>query len=522
MTIQTTKMPLVLNSTFNFRLSFHDIIILVGVILLALILRLPSIDSQGLWHDELYTYANIVGFDIYLFPGSDLSTHEPIRPASYYTHRLGEDLFLTNLWRNIVHEGHPPLYLLLTKAWTSATALSPNMLRLFSIITSIITIPLIYLIGNRVGGKSVAIFSALFFATSPFHTFFSIEARNYSLYILLATVATIYALSLYDNINQTKHGWIGWIVSATCACLTHYFSVFYCLLLIVFFILPSVFRSEAKNKVKLISLSFTPLIIFSMWLPVWYLQISAHSSGHWTDGWAGLANSLEYSIYGFLELLAGPLLQTPGPEHIYLALLLIISIFVILTHAKQSKSYLPLQLIAILPVHVAIVILIDKILDHHTISVARYSSSLTIPLTLILAFGMSRLHKVGIVLALIYSIFMIHTSILTSRGERAPRQMLAEVASYINSNSSKNDIVIVTPSGPTLIGLALYLKPDTKITAIPAHDLSEWIKNEKLSPDKTIWSVQQRLGLTYESWKDPSTPIPLSLTRFAGVDLAKY
>lgn len=509
------------SSKYNFRLSLRDSIILFGVIILALVFRLLGIETQGLWHDEIYTISNLVGFDLYLFPGSDLSNYEPLRPASYYTNRLGEDLFWPNLWRNLVHEGHPPLYLLLTKAWTTLTGISPNMLRLFSAITSTLTIPLIYLIGNRIGGKSVAILAAIIFATSPFQVFFSIEARNYSLLILLATTATASAIALNDN-YLSKSSWTVWIASATAACLTHYFAVFYCFLLIILFVLPQIVKERPENKFRLLSLALSPLIIFSTWLPIWHLQVAAHASGHWTDGWVGFYTSLKNAAFGFLELLAGSSTGSLYPEHLFLTTLLITSIIVILWRSKYSTSYIPLLLFLILPAHILINLIVDKALDHHTTSVARYSSCLTIPLTLILAYGLSQLRRIGLILALIYSISMSHATILTSRGDRTPKQMLAEVAHYINLNSSEGDIVVVTPSGPSLVGIALYLKPDTLVTAMPADALNDWLQSNNTLPNQTIWSVQQRLGLTYESWKEPSTPDSKFLVRFVGTDLAKY
>jgi len=58
-----------------------DFAVIAIITLLALTLRLGGIDAQGLWHDELYTMGNLVGFDLYLFPGADLSASEPVRPA---------------------------------------------------------------------------------------------------------------------------------------------------------------------------------------------------------------------------------------------------------------------------------------------------------------------------------------------------------------------------------------------------------------------------------------------------------
>ena len=50
--------------------------------LLAATARIATLDAQGAWHDEWYTLSLLRGFDVYLFPGSDISVEEPPRPAA--------------------------------------------------------------------------------------------------------------------------------------------------------------------------------------------------------------------------------------------------------------------------------------------------------------------------------------------------------------------------------------------------------------------------------------------------------
>ena len=100
--------------------------------------------------------------------------------------------------------------------------------------------------------------------------------------------------------------------------------------------------------------------------------------------------------------------------------------------------------------------------------------------------------------------------------------MLFEVSSYINQNSTPGDLVIVTPSGPTMMGLAMYLRPETNLTAMPAKSLLDFVRRPGRPPGQRIWSVQQRLGIDIESWAEPTTPDAKSVVRFVGVGLAEY
>jgi len=228
------------------------------------------------------------------------------------------------------------------------------------------------------------------------------------------------------------------------------------------------------------------------------------------------------SLSVFLELLLGQSGGSIRPELAFLILLLAISSVITIRYPPTTLSPRLLFFFLALPSHVFIVFIIDTILDHHTISVARYSSCLAIPLTLILASAFVRLRSTGFVLALFLTLSTTYGSILTANGDRTPRQMILEVATYINQNSKLGDIVVVTPSGPTLVGLARHLKPGTLVTATPATSLAKLLAAGERRPGQTVWSVQQRLGLSIESWSDSTTPPPKSLTRFVGIDLATY
>jgi len=498
-----------------------DLLILLIISIVAFALRIRGIDTQGYWHDELYTLANLTGFDLYLFPGSDLHSTEAVLPAGELLGRLSEDKFISNFWRNIIHEGHPPLYLLLAKLWTTLTYLSLHSIRLFSVISSTLAVPIIYLIGLRLGGRIVAILASLFLAISPFQIFFSIEARSYGLLALFAATSTLSAVLLREKKSPNTIHWAFWIVSASAACLTHYYASIYCFLLLALYIFPGG-AIQGPDRVRRLLLALTPFLIFGAWLPVLYLQVNAHGSGHWTHGSLDFFSSIGSAATGLTELLGGQQVNLEKLEFLFLGLLILTSFIAVLTKKTSRTSRTWQCLLLIIPVHILTVYLLDLVLNHHTISVVRYSSSLAIPLALILSFALQRMKWVGLALTIVFSIYSIHTSLLVSSAQRGQKQMLLEVSSYINQHSSPGDLVIVTPSGPTLIGLAMYLRPETNLMAMPAETLVNFVLRPGRPPGQIIWSVQQRLGIGIESWAEPTTPGAKSVVRFVGVDLAEY
>jgi len=88
---------------------------------------------------------------------------------------------------------HPPLYYLLLHSWIARYGDTPYYVRLFSVLFSVGTIPIIYLIGKRISGVELGLAAAVFMALSPFHIRFAQETRMYTLLTFNAAVA-IYAL----------------------------------------------------------------------------------------------------------------------------------------------------------------------------------------------------------------------------------------------------------------------------------------------------------------------------------------
>ena len=88
-------------------------------------------------------------------------------------------------------DGFPPLYQLILRGWTALWGDEGG--RWLSVLFGVSTIPIVWLLGRRLGGVATGLWSAFLLATSPFHIWYSQEARSYVLYILLAA-ATMWLL----------------------------------------------------------------------------------------------------------------------------------------------------------------------------------------------------------------------------------------------------------------------------------------------------------------------------------------
>jgi len=83
---------------------------------------------------------------------------------------------------------HPPLFYAALHCWL-ALGESEAVLRLFSALCSILTIPLMYGLGAIIGGRPLGGVAALLLATAPLHVEFGQEVRMYALLTLATTLA---------------------------------------------------------------------------------------------------------------------------------------------------------------------------------------------------------------------------------------------------------------------------------------------------------------------------------------------
>lgn len=174
----------------------RSLLLLVGVVtIVGLFLRLPSVDDS-LYADELSTYFIVTG------------------------HSLGHVIYLL---RDHAADLNPPLSFVLM--WvTEKLSLSSAAIRLTSLLSGVVAIPLTCLLGLRTVGARAAVVGAALMALSPFLIFYSSEARPYALLMLLVLGSTLALLRALDT--RSVRWWAVYAVLACGALYTHYVAVF--------------------------------------------------------------------------------------------------------------------------------------------------------------------------------------------------------------------------------------------------------------------------------------------------------
>ena len=95
---------------------------------------------------------------------------------------------LGDLAEGLRHDGAPPLFYALLHGWMQIFGEGDLSVRFLPGVFGVAALPLAWLAGRRLGGRSVAWAAVLLLATSPFAVRYATEARMYSLLVLLVLV----------------------------------------------------------------------------------------------------------------------------------------------------------------------------------------------------------------------------------------------------------------------------------------------------------------------------------------------
>jgi hypothetical protein len=206
-----------------------EIAALAGLIILALALRLPSLDDS-LAGDELAT-----NFVVHGFGAGDV----------FWAVRHGK-------------EATPPLFFALT--WLTKGFDDAAGLRLISLLAGLASIPLTYAVGLKTVGRNAATVAAVLVTLSPFQIFYSTEARAYALmmfWCLLATLCLLLATS-----TRGPAWWVAFALSAAAAMYTHYTTIFVLAVLFGWALLAHRDRWRA-----LLAATAGAVLLFAPWFP---------------------------------------------------------------------------------------------------------------------------------------------------------------------------------------------------------------------------------------------------------------
>lgn len=139
------------------------------IIVLGLILRIISLD-QSLWLDEAI---NVLATQKFSFLG-------------VITEYAKADF-------------HPPLFFIILWIWTKLFGIGEQIVRIPSVIFGVMTIYIVFLLGQKLYTKTLGLISALLLAINPLHIYYSQEARMYALATLAVVLNFLLLIKLLRN-----------------------------------------------------------------------------------------------------------------------------------------------------------------------------------------------------------------------------------------------------------------------------------------------------------------------------------
>jgi mannosyltransferase len=133
------------------------------IVVIGALLRLHNLDAESIWWDEAASWVQ------------------------------SKDSLFDLIWRT-AHDNYPPLHNLFLFVDIKLLGESEWSLRLPSVIFGVVNIVALYWLGTMTVGRSSGLIAAVLLTLSPFHLWYSQEARMYS---LVALAATLYAATCF-------------------------------------------------------------------------------------------------------------------------------------------------------------------------------------------------------------------------------------------------------------------------------------------------------------------------------------
>lgn len=240
----------------------------MALLALAFVLRVVMLGAESLWFDEAYSVA---------FSSADLSLLNFLRSGGFaFTDK--------NVYHVILH------------FWL-ALGRTEFMIRLLSVLFGVATVGAIIALARRFFGWRAAAWAGALMAVSPFHIWYSREAR---MYVLAGLFAWLAVWALVETLGANRARW-GWAVYAICAALglyTHSFAAFVVVAVNVWAVL--VFIADPQKRRLLIPWAIANAAIVALAIP-WIIGITQQQG----QGWWGWIEQ-KYGAPGLSQLLHLP------------------------------------------------------------------------------------------------------------------------------------------------------------------------------------------------------------------------
>jgi uncharacterized membrane protein len=496
--------------------------ILLSLILFTVLgaaLRLFQIGNKGLWLDE--------AFSVWM-------GWHPVSEMLSWVIRIDQ---------------HPPLYYFLLHLWIWQGD-SAATVRSLSALFGLLTIPVVYLLGQRLLGWQVGLLAAFILTISPFHIRFAQETRMYTLLTLnasLAMLALAYLLTdpqagrtrlgqqLYQFFKdkpqrsykplrfKTDLAWLGYIFLTTMTLLSHNTAIFFPVATNLFVLGLILFRQgQPPAEGQLLSPGLrnwlmAQLGILLLWSP-WFVPFVIQSAGVYQEFWISAPDykTVLWTISNLLSVfLPG---QMPDRfEWTDLAWAVYGLIFLLgLWYLRRRPAHQALLL----------TLFLTPFVGEWLASLRRpvfYDRTLiwtSIPLYLLLAAGLSQLRYRPLLLAGVLFVVILNSLSLREYFFRFEKEQWNDAAVYVAGQVAPEDLLIFNATWVQIPFDFYFREFDLTIAkhGVPADLFERGVLEPKMTPAdlprlRNLTRNRARVWLIYShNWyTDPDNLIPTAL-----------
>jgi 4-amino-4-deoxy-L-arabinose transferase-like glycosyltransferase len=175
---------------------------------------------------------------------------------------------------------HPPLYALLLRAWTAVFGTGEAAVRSLSAVFGVAAVAAVAPLAASLWRDARAgLLAALLLAGSPYHVYYSQEARSYALFVLLTLVSWLALLWWWDGSPRVR---VAYVAASTLVLYTHAYGVFVLLAQAV-----SVLSLERTRRGPAARALFRSLLVVGLlylpWAAITVRQAVAVQRSYWID-----------------------------------------------------------------------------------------------------------------------------------------------------------------------------------------------------------------------------------------------
>jgi hypothetical protein len=339
-------------------------------------------------------------------------------------------------------DGSPPLYYLLLHEWMDVFGRSETAVHWLSLTASLLTIPAAMWAGWSLWNRRAGYVGAVLCALMPFLTAYGEEARMYSLMALLALLSTAFYLHAFV---YRRRGYLpAFAVGLALMVYTHSWGIFYGVAAFLALGLLWWLAAREQRRALLVDglLAFgAAVVLYLPWVPTLLYQ-TAHTGAPWANK----------PRFGVPVQIARDVLGGFGPAvAVVLAGGFGIAALVNARRARGDRERLSVWVLLAIPlVTLALAWLLSQVSPAWA---SRYFAAIVGPLILLLALGLSRAGKLGLLALALACVFWVKPTQYVDGYKSDVRDIGAEVGAQMQPG----DLVLV--GQPEQTPLVWYYMP---------------------------------------------------------------